>query len=356
MKKLILILTLMSLFCCKKNTSEEPRKSFDKSEMLTDIYSTSIAKFNTEFNSNTFLLDSLIRTFRSHTTLSELEKIRGVWKQTISSWKKSELYDFTFINKKNLHNSIDKWPVNKNFLDVRIADSTFYTEALIEQLGSTVKGIHALEYILFRTDDNEVIQLLTFPKSHSFVAAIASNLHTKSSELISLWKDSKQGYVTNLSNDFDGSINQLVNNQVRMLERMLALKLGKPMGKSNGGSYELDKLESGLSEESFQNLKDNFESLKLSYYGGNSLGIKNMLTYQLFFYREYQLAVQIDLAFNRCNNLFQHNSQSLKWLLINNPDYLDKLHESLRELLILFKVDLSSRLSVLLTFNDNDGD
>lgn len=353
---LIITVGLMSVFCCNKNTSDNPQQEFNRSEMLSNIYTTSIAKFNTEFNKNTFVLDSLIRTFRTHNTLVELEKIRNVWKETISSWKKSEMYDFTFISKKNLHNSIDKWPVNKDFLDTRLADSTFYTDTLIEQLGSTVKGIHALEYILFRTNDNEVIQLLTYPKSHSFVAAIASNLHFKSSELISLWKNSKQAYINNLSSDFEGSINQLVNNQLRMLESMVGQKLGKPMGKSNGGSYDVDKLESGFSEESFQNLKDNFESLKLSYYGNNSLGVKNMLTYQLLFYRKYELSIQMDLAFSKCKSLFENNNKSLKWLLTNNPNYLDSLYESLRELLILFKVDLSSALSVLLTFNDNDGD
>jgi hypothetical protein len=102
---------------------------------------------------------------------------------------------------------------------------------------------------------------------------------------------------------------------------------------------------------------NNIEILQAIHSGGTGAGFDDYLD---FVEAEYEpglpLSEKINQQFTDC--LLQANALSgpVHELVVSDPDALNDLYLSLKQLLVLLKTDMSSRLGLLITFSDNDGD
>ena len=360
---LLVMILLLTLSCEKKaavSFSSEVQRH--KKAQLKNIYDNEISRLNTAFIIETSLLNDGIKHFGKEATTTNLSEVQNQWLRTLKIWKQMELYNIGDISKTFIHSEIGRWPTNENFINDFIDEIEIINEAFIVSKGASSKGISALEYLLFSSEDNEmVITCFTtgtnFAKRLDYLTAVAHNLETKANKLSKLWTDYHSKFTTGLENGVEGSQNQIINQMVSTIEAIIISKLGKPLGDTNGGTIALDELEAPRSGASLEIIQQHLISLNRCYKGDFALtpfrvGFDDFL----ILIGNEDFSVKIAAQFAVCQKKIDAIKGSLRNEIVSNPEAVVDLKNAFTNLLVLIKVDMANVLGSTITFNDNDGD
>lgn len=360
----ILVLLLLFTLSCEKGgsagfSSEVQRH---KKAQLDNIYDNEISRLNTEFITETSLLNDGISHFKQETTTANLIEVQQQWLRTLKVWKQMELYNIGDISKTFIHSEIGRWPSNEVFINDFIDEIEIIDEAFIASKGASSKGISALEYLLFSAEDNDIVLTsfssdANYAKRLDYLTAVAQNLKTKANELSELWTAYRAKFTSGLENGVEGSQNQIINQMVSTIEAILISKLGKPLGDTNGGTIALDELEAARSGASLEIIQQHLISLKRCYKGDFALtpfrvGFDDFL----ILIGSEDFSDKITAQFSECQKKIDAIKGSLHDEISSNPEAVVALKNSFTDLLVLIKVDMANVLGSTITFNDNDGD
>ncbi|MEL6731237.1 MAG: imelysin family protein [Bacteroidota bacterium] len=355
---LVVSIMLMGLWSCNRNTDPPTVESFEREAMLQNIADNVILPTHRDFAQEAASLNTRVSTFAQDPTQANLEAAQQQWMATKRAWKRCELFNVGEAKQGFLHNPIDKWPTNTDFLEENLADNDALDQDFVEGTGSTSKGLPALEYFLFA--ENGLTDFTTdslAAKRQAYIQGLAANLNTRAQVLVTTWEDGKDAFVANIENFSRGSINELVNTQVGVLEKVIGDKLGKPLGKSNGGTPEPDRVEAPYSQVSLSLIQENLQGLKAAFTGTQTApGFDDLLDHVEAQSGEELLSevilAQLDLCIDEANAL----NDPLATRVTDQASDVDALSESIRTLLGFIKVDMANNLGILITFNDTDGD
>lgn len=332
--------------------------TFDREAMLQNIGEAVLIPFHEAFVAEVASLDSVAAVFASDPTEANLMAIQAQWLDTKKSWKQCEVFEILDVKDNFLHNRIDKWPTNQNFLNRNVSGTDELTEAFVEGSGSTSKGLPALEFLLFTevgltdfTSDSLATRRLTYIK------AMTENLAVRSANLLEVWQNGLPEFISGTENFSKGSLNQLLNSQVGLLEEIINNKLGKPLGKNNGGRIQPDEAEAFTSQLSLPLIEENLKGLKASYEGDISKeGLDDLLDFLEAKQEDTDLSEAISSQFDMCFEKLALISEPLSIAVDSQNQAVEDLYQSVRDLLASFKVDAANNLGILITFNDTDGD
>ncbi|GAA3508136.1 hypothetical protein GCM10022393_18330 [Aquimarina addita] len=352
------------MISCEENGVSESAATiqYHRSAQLTNIYNNEISVLTKAFINETELLQQSAITFQQSTTSENLDATIALWKSSQSLWKQLELYDVGAIENTFISSEINFWPTNEIFINDNISGTATINEALITSLGASSKGISAIEYLLFSGDENTQI-LNSFTTSENaerrkqYLTGLTQNLSAKSKELNDHWENYEEDFTSSLENGISGTQNQMINAMITLIEEIIITKLGNPLGDTNGGIIEAERLEGYYSEFSKEIIEQHVISLERCYLGDFSqtpfrIGFDDFL---ILSGREI-LANQISDQFAVCKEELASISGSLEDEIIKNPDAVNDLKDTFRDLLVLVKVDMANILGSTITFNDNDGD
>lgn len=374
MKKYILfvLLVLCVTTSCKKdnNAPENLFKSYDRQAMLANLGNIILESYQKFYNSTDNLIPIILK-FTNEPTIANLAEAQAAWKTASSDWKQCELYNFGPIETLQLRASIDTWPLKAENIESTIANGVTIDNAFIESKSINVKGLKALEYLLFsNSNSNEtVIELYTIhslkEKRKDYLLAVAQNVHQKASIILNSWIPTNGNYIKDFinsdGNDVSSSIGMLVNVIVGHTDEIKNKKLGIPLGKLNGGTIMSAEVESFYSGTSIQNIKDNLETLERVYRGKSITGIEgqgldDLLNHLGAKYNDRLLSEEILARFKNVNDKINLIPGNLQQALVTNPQSVEDAYTATKDLLVVLKADLVNNLGVLLTFTDNDGD
>lgn len=354
---------LLFMSCNNEGISEsEYQIEYTRTEQLKNTYENEIIVLASLFIKKTSLLKTSIVNFKSNTTLTNLTTTKENWLEVLKTWKQLELYNLSAVENSFIHFEINRWETNTENVNIFINGNEVINEAFIASKGSSSKGISALEYLLFSSDNNQnVLNSFTIDTNYNrrldYILALSENLHLKSNELLNLWESDKISFISSIENGISGSQNQLTNAMINLIEEVIISKLGNPLGDKSGGIIKTDALEAARSKSSLLIIQEHLTALKRCYTGAfidNDIqwGFDNYLT---LISRE-DLDISILNAFNNCQIKIDKISNPLSEELLQNTQNITDLQDSFRDLLILIKVDLSNAIGATVTLNDNDGD
>lgn len=85
-------------------------------------------------------------------TDEKLAAAAALWKATRKPWEQGECFLFGPAAFNNLDPLLDSWPLDKGRIDrmIKVADDEIDAGFVRENLGSGVRGFHAIEYLLFK--------------------------------------------------------------------------------------------------------------------------------------------------------------------------------------------------------------
>jgi len=214
------------------------------------------------------------------------------WKATREHWEKSEAFLFGPANYNNLDPLIDSWPLDKNQLDQVLArpdileiDPSFVRD----NLGASLRGFHAVEYVLFRDGAPRPVADITQAEL-AYLVAVAAVLRDDCITLEAAWTGTgnitaqKQAFLEEAGIEtgsvfgyevinagasgsryasVDLAISEMIQGCIDIADEVGNAKIAEPAQSGN----VLD-VESWYSWNSLSDFKNNIRSIENAYLGG----------------------------------------------------------------------------------------
>ncbi|MEM7539110.1 MAG: imelysin family protein [Chloroflexota bacterium] len=336
---------------------------FDRRAMLTNIANVVILPAHERLAAESAQLQFAIEQFAAEPTAETLITAQEQWVTTAAAGSSIEpfMLRFTML----IRGQIKKWPINTKFIEDFIADTEQIDEPFISSIGSTSKGLGALEYLLFAVAENDIVDsdtaiddeilatLTANPQRTAYLVASAQNLTITTARLNEMWSaeggNQAQRFIDadDAGNNVQGSISILANEMIALVEGMVKDKIDEPLQ----GAYaeaQPEAVESPYGQASVPLMVANLRSAQNIMHAG--------FGEYLGFLGQSELADAIDSQFEKAIGTLEEIAPSLQVAVIDSPDAVQAARDEVKALLVLLKVDMANQMSITVTFSDNDGD
>ena len=187
--------------CTKNPTAPAPTTGDLESEVLTDFANVVVNPNYEDLQTKATILSQSILTLDSNTTDANLVSAQTSWRATRVAWETAEGYLFGPVEDFNYDPSIDTWPLNKTELDSLLASNNPLSVSDIDALPYSLKGFHAIEYILFGIGSASQIA----PREKQYLASLSQSLYNTTSALRNSWDPASGDFTDQLISAGNGS-------------------------------------------------------------------------------------------------------------------------------------------------------
>ncbi|MBV1789303.1 imelysin family protein [Marinobacterium sp. D7] len=296
------------------------------------------------------------------TDSANLASTRQAYRDTLTAWQGVSHLQFGPVTYLMRNYSIQFWPDRKSIGRKQLqsalalpADSVFDAE-FFHQASVSIKGLPALEQLLFRTDALE--QLQGIGVDCRLTQAIAGNLSTMADGIYQDWK--REGETLLRGSDIAAEDDvqastvpafsiDLMKSLVEPIELIRDTKLLAVLGKGADSTYP-HRAESWMSEHSLANIRTNLDAAQALYKGSNA-GLEQLLRQR----GEEERAKAIEQQFLLLDEQLQPLGDSLTGALDAHYAELVTIADSLKVLDHLLGMAMKT-LGIQLGFNSRDGD
>jgi len=359
--------TIACLFSCNKKGDDTPKmmeeeeKPFDRVAMLTNIFDHAVLPAYEMFEQEAEVLSNLAATFSQTPNRENLLAVQNQWKTSKLAWEQTEVFDLGEIGDLFLHNKVDKFPQNLDFLEENLDSENELNQAFVANSGSTAKGLVAIEYLLFRSEAGEdiLVQFTTGSRQlqyRSYLAGLTADVLVQAQALLQQIKSEREAWITNAGDGISASINELANAQVAILEEVISNKLSKPLGYDNTGVAEPDKVETPYANIDFEVIRANLTGIHQSFQADTSFANLYDLLDHVQPKDAEKLSATIEAAFQASFQSLATFDTTLAVSVIENKTAVEALSAEIRKILVGIKVDMENILGLTIVFNDTDGD
>lgn len=346
----------------KADENPQPKDNYDREALFTSLSNDVILPAFLDFVDEAEELHQKAHDYQDSPSLTALDSLQAAWFRAKFASKRIEQLKFGPLNETKMYSLVDKWPTNNDFIEEFIAGTDAFTASYINGKGATSKGLPAIEYLIFsETGDDSVHEAMQSDlRRIQYVSACTENLYQKTQEIASLWSPLGENYIdlysTNTQSGLEGSLSLTVNQMSTHIEYMMVTKLGKPLGKDFDDMVNPLKLEAWRSKKSKDCLVQNLQIFNDLMSGKNGPGFADYLDYLEAKKDGQDLSEAILQQTEKVITDLEAINGSIYETIQSDPNSIDIVYNDLKDLLVLIKVDMTSALSVTLTFSDNDGD
>jgi predicted lipoprotein len=363
MRRIAFVFILLVLSAC---TALPGTARFDRAAMLRNLSENVAYPTVQAAASQGEILVQASHTFRDSPTPETLNALREQWRITSLAWEKAEVIGLDA--EMSLVTQIDKFPSNEKFIEDFIAGETPINTGFVAGVGSTAKGLPALEYLIFNPelDDAALIEQLQAPQRMAYLVATAENVRDNLVTLENFWSAEGENYVTTFASaelddgNLQSSVSMSVNEMVVVLEGMVQSEISIPLGSKTYGEPFPTAAEGWRSASSTENLIANLEGVRALFNGngvaGESVGIDDYLDSRNAMLGDIPLSQAINTQLDEAMSALQAIEAPLHIAIESEKEAVEKARDEIREALRLIKNDAASQLGVTITFNDSDGD
>jgi uncharacterized protein len=353
-----LSLLLLWTGCDQGDGPENPPadNEFDRAAMLQHYSDAVILPALADFRQQATLLSSDLETYLQDPTETHWEQARNQWLLAITAWQGVQTYNFGpgETSRGSLFEKVGTWPVNVSQLETYVSAG----DTSLANFDRDTRGLLGIEYLLFAENARDALS--NDPNRQAYLHAVVRNVATEAIAVDEAWRDSYASSFTSSDGISAGSPTSLLyNNFVLAYERLKNFKIGVPAGLRAGQTDAAPELvEAYYSGESLALMREQFDQTVALWKGnGSSDGIG---------FKEYLLAVeggqqlvteteaQIQAVYAALDAM--PGDQSLAGSIEQSMAAVTDLHTELQRLTRFFKSEMSSRLSIAITYDSGDGD
>ena len=348
-------------------------EDYDKLSLLTNLADNYIIPSLDAYKSKIATLNIHVDSFITNPSISNLTLIRTNWEDALLNWQDIGFLDFGPSEYILLRKQTNTFPIDTTELNnfISLADWNLeYTSSYDS------KGLQALDYLLFKpghTDNELITYFQNNENARNYLKALTEDLNQNINYVTNEWITYREDFIndfevttSNLSTNSQGSsISNIINALCLHYEFYVRRgKVGLPLGVFNGFSQlELPELvECYYSGKSTQNLVRSVNSLRKYVTGSsylnndNGLGLDDYMDFVNAEQNSQQLSTVIDNQFLTILEELNNINGPLSEEIINNKSQITQTYQELQQLVPYMKVDMTSALGVLITYQDNDGD
>jgi len=365
--KLFSLFTLFILVLVSACDESGPEKvDFDREAMLVNMADGLIIPAYADFQSKAEALHTSIQEFADFPNVDQLEEARATFKAAWKSWQYVGYFEFGPAMSANLRNNLNVFPTDTEQIQANIASGSY---DLASAVNIDAKGFPALDYLLFGVGetaqniagyyDDETLG----NERTAYLKAVSGEINELAGEVSEEWQNYRTTFVSSLGTETGSSTALLVNElNFHYDQRIKNGKIGIPAGKKSLGETLPDKVEalySGMSVElavaGLQAFQDIFTGTSFANQQNDS-GLDDYLNALNAQYNEESLSSailnQIELGIDATKDIPPPLSDAVD----THSENVDNAYLEIQRLVALIKVDMTSALGVLITYQDNDGD
>ena len=359
----LVAVAIIILFSCSKNNNDNPNPPAGAGDSaLVNIGTNIILLSYQDLAAKTSAMDAAITTFVQSPDAGKLASAQAAFKAAYLSWETCSEYEFGPAADQSLAtNTINVFPTDTAIIKNNISSGNY----TIDGIGNLkAQGFPALDFLLFGTDNNSVLNRFTSDaaaaNAKKYLSAIAASLKTKSATVLAAWTGS---YINTFKNatgvNAGSSLSLLVNAFVYDYDVVLkTYKLGIPFGKFGPTAVPQApaKVEAYYSGISLQLMIQQVKALQNIYLGGTGYGLDDKIIASKAQKNGVPLNDVIVAQFNTLLVKLNALSDPLAAAIVNNNTAVGEAYTEAGKLVVLLKVDLSSALGIKISFQDDDGD
>ena len=364
----LICLGVLTISCENDPKQEAPPTgaNSDRGLMLTNIADNIVIPAYANFK---LKLDNMITksdAFRANPTATTLTDFKTAWEEAYIEWQKVALFDFGPAADNGLIGFMNIYPTNIAAINANITSGTAGLET---PASYPAQGFPALDYLIngIAATDVDIVALYTTDpeadKRKGYLQQLTNQMKTKFDLINNAWKGTyRNTFVASTGMGLYSSTSLMVNGIVSYYERHLRSgKFGIPSGAMIGGTPSLTAVEAYYKKEIGKVLAQTAQQAFADYFNGkgvltgtegpslktylNSLDAKDKTTQVL-------LSETINTQFNVVND---------KLALLDNAVATDNakmvvVYNEMQKAVRMLKVDMTSAMSVTITYTDNDGD
>ena len=342
-------------------------ESYDKAGMLTNISNNYIIPAYSTYKVETESLKDLTSTFVAAPTIQNLENLRNQWQIGLLTWQEVAFLEFGPAEGISLRGQTNVYPTDTTVINDNIALGTFNLQL---PANFSAKGFQALDFLLYRPGYSNQ-ELVTFYSNNSgarnYLLEVATELFDNANYVLVQWESSySTSFINNNESNSQGSsVSNILNSLSLHYESFVRKgKIGLPAGAFNGFSQAPmpDHTEAFYSGSSLPYAVREMQAISkyikgYSYEGNtNSEGLDDYLIYLSAQYNGEDLSTFIENQINTIiSNLNGLNDPLSNEVLVNSQE-VSSVYQSMQMLVPSIKVEMTSALGVLITYQDTDGD
>ncbi len=282
-----------------------------------------------------------------------LGRAQEAWRAALTDWKHAYCFRSGPIVETNALLRATFWPSRPSAIEAAVQRPKPQGPGALDELGVDTKGLYALEYLLFPTDDTRA--------SGGFVGdagarrARFADLLARDVESYARRTRERLGngndYAERLARAGQQSVSRLVGQMVSTVEGIAANRLALVLGLEQSHLLKADAIEGWPSGTSQRGILAQLTATARIYRGGGSGGLTDLVR---------SAAPAIDERVERALRLslerVQRLGAPLERVLTTDRPALAAAAAATKALELVLKVDVSSALGVTLTFQSGDGD
>lgn len=346
--------------CVDIPMGDGPRK-----RMLRDVAENVIAPQHEELAERAAEMRGAVDALIAAPDEARLEVAQAAWRAAREPWQASMVFRVGPVMEDLFDSRMDQWPVDRARIETEIAGTAELTTAYVGGLGANKKGFHAVEELLFDAEggDAAVIDALTTganaDRRRAYLAAAATVLATDAAALDAAWRADGGAFVVNVA-DIGGAgpfatvkdaTDAVVNEMVFLSEYVADARLGKPMGKQNGGVPQLDLVVSAPSDASIDDMLANLRGIEAAFDGTDAGGLGALVERT-----SPTTARRVRTELAAAQAAVAAIPRPFAASVAAQAPEVDAAWEATRALRLTLATEVISVLGATLSFNDNDGD
>ena len=347
---LVVISCLACFACTEDDTSDSGTSRVDQEQFLqntSDLITKEYLQLKEEAEELSLLLDSL----GMQPSLQRLQAAKMQLKKTWLQWQNVSYFELGPAENSSLRSSINIYKTDTTQIEQNIASGNYNLDQVAMK---DAKGFPALDYLLNAYEESLVINKIQQQTNRvQYLQAVVSDLRSKVSEVSNAWGTYKGEFDRNTGTDVGSSTGALVNALNQHHERFFRdNKIGIPLGVRSAGIARPDFVEAFYGNYSLELAVANFSAMKQLYLGKNGYGLDDYL--KALGAEELNLSIvnQINAIELKLNAL----TDPLEDQILSNSAAVQQAYNEIQKLIVLWKVDMPSRMGILITYQDNDGD
>jgi predicted lipoprotein len=362
-----LLLAVLGIISCGKKTDDGggppgPNLEVDRKALLTYWADSVVKPGYQRFNDKLAVLKTKTLVFSTTPTAANLVDARQAWQAAYVEWQRVELLEFGPAEQVSLRNHFNIYPTDAAGINRNITTGSYDFE-----LATAIpqQGFPALDYLLngVASGDAAIAQLYAGSAGHRrYLADVMTKMDQTFATVYTQWNGSyRDTFISRTGTDASSSLSRVVNAYSLYYERFLrAGKIGIPAGTMTGtplpakmeayytkGALSLQLATTAHSTvQQFFNGRAGQPSLK-SYL--NALGAKDSRTNQPL---TDIINAQFAVSYQKLGTL---GPDLYTTFTARNADAVASYNE-MQKAVRMIKVDMTSALSITVTYVDNDGD
>jgi hypothetical protein len=372
--RILVVAIIAGIWGCSGSGSDPSPadNSKDRQEILThwadNIIIPSYQNFKVKFD----VMVSKSNEFTASPTNESLLAFRSAWQDAYAEWQKVELFEFGPADRSTLRNFFNIYPADIAGIDANIADPLANLEV---PSSYSRQGFPALDYLIngISANDIEIVAHYTTgddaAESIAYLKRLVERMDTLISNVITEWSSSyRDTFISKTGLDIGSSMGIVVNAYVLNYERYIRSgKFGIPAGIVGGvsGTPYPDKVEAYYKKDISKILAVNAQEATVGFFNGvnvttdsegpsfksylDALDAKDSGTGTL-------LSEIINDQFTTVDSKLDVLSTNFYQEIQTNNQGMKDVYTEMQKAVRLLKVDMTSAMSITITYTDNDGD